>query len=88
VALSLLPSVTSSAAEVILRIEDSGPGFRFDPSDDTLFHSSKAAGTGLGLFVVRTTLANHQGSLELGRSSRLGGAQVSLVLPLLSPSPA
>lgn len=88
VALSLLPSVSSSAAEVILRIEDSGPGFRFDPSDDTLFHSSKAAGTGLGLFVVRTTLANHQGSLELGRSSRLGGAQVSLVLPLLSPSPA
>ena len=85
VALTLLPSHSGAAAEVTLRIEDSGPGFAFDPSDETLFHSNKAAGTGLGLFVVRTTLANHQGRLELGRSRRLGGAQVSLVLPMCGP---
>lgn len=67
--------------ELVLRLADSGPGFGFDPSDDTLFQSTKAAGSGLGLFVVRTTMANHHGRLEVGHSARLGGAEVSLVLP-------
>jgi len=71
-----------------VQISDSGPGFAMDPSDDTLFHSTKPDGSGLGLFVVRTALSNHQGQLELGRSLSLGGAQVTLVLPSLADSPA
>lgn len=67
--------------ELLLSIADSGPGFSFDPSDETLFQSTKATGSGLGLFVVRTTLANHQGHLEVARSVVLGGAEVRLVLP-------
>lgn len=69
-----------------MRLADSGPGFGFDPSDDTLFQSTKAAGSGLGLFVVRTTMANHLGRLEVGHSALLGGAEVSLVLPASGPS--
>lgn len=38
--------------------------------------------SGLGLFVVRTTLTNHHGSLQISRSSSLGGAEVSMRLPL------
>jgi signal transduction histidine kinase len=67
--------------ELVLRIADSGPGFGFDPSDETLFQSTKPAGSGLGLYVVRTTVANHHGRLEVRRSARHGGAEVSLVLP-------
>lgn len=74
--------------ELVLHIADSGPGFAFAPGDDTLFQTTKAGGSGLGLFVVRTTLANHQGRLEIGQSASLGGAQVSLVLPsATSPEP-
>ena len=65
-----------------LVVADRGPGFDLDPEADTLFRSSKAGGTGLGLFVVRTTLTNHHGSLTIGRSETLGGAEMCLELPL------
>ena len=61
---------------------DSGPGFRFDPADDTLLQSSKPNGSGLGLFVVRTTLAHHRGRISFGRCAELGGARVRLHLPV------
>lgn len=82
VRLERLASGWGQGQELVLRIADSGPGFAFTPGDDTLFHTTKPDGSGLGLFVVRTALANHQGRLEIGASARLGGAQVSLVLPL------
>jgi signal transduction histidine kinase len=44
--------------------------------------TTKAGGSGLGLFVVRCTLEQHGGWLQAGRCSDLGGAAVSLWLPL------
>jgi len=41
-------------------------------------HTTKSNGSGLGLFVVRTTMENHRGSVELGTSAT-GGAQVDLM---------
>jgi signal transduction histidine kinase len=73
----------------VLSVADSGPGFALAPDADTLLRSSKPGGTGLGLFVVRTTLANHRGRLRIERSRRLGGAKLLLELPLLpAPAPA
>lgn len=63
-----------------LEIADNGPGF---PHRDDLLEplqSGRSDGSGLGLFVVHTTLTHHHGSLELGRSD-LGGAAVRLRLP-------
>ena len=64
----------------MLRVADNGPGF--PPQQDWLapLQSNRPEGSGLGLFVVQTTMENHHGSVSLGRSS-LGGALVTLTLP-------
>ena len=67
---------------VDLAVGDSGPGFGERRPDTTVLRSSKKEGTGLGLYVVRTTLDNHGGTIEFGRSP-LGGAEVVLRFPLL-----
>lgn len=79
-------SLFSEASELVIEISDSGPGFRFMPSEDTLLQTSKASGSGLGLFVVRTTVEHHQGRLSFGRCPQLGGARVQIRLPLMEPS--
>ena len=63
-----------------IRIGDSGPGIPKADIADLLLRSTKAEGTGLGLFIVQTTLENHGGHLEIGRSP-LGGAEVRLFFP-------
>jgi signal transduction histidine kinase len=70
----------------VLSVADSGPGFALTTDADTLLRSSKPGGSGLGLFVVRTTLTNHHGRLRIDRSGLLGGAAVAVELPLL-PAP-
>ena len=40
---------------------------------------------GLGLYLVGATVENHRGSVRLSRSWELGGAEVTLRLPLLHP---
>lgn len=67
--------------QALLQIEDNGPGFPDLPDLLEPLQTSRREGSGLGLFVVQTTLENHKGSLELGRAS-LGGASVVLRLPL------
>jgi hypothetical protein len=64
-----------------LDVADNGPGFQGDEEEQGPLHTTKARGSGLGLFVVRTTMENHQGSIDLGRSA-LGGARVSLSFPV------
>lgn len=81
-------ALTREASRVRLRIADSGPGFA-DHAPAIPLSTSKPQGSGLGLFVVRTTMQNHGGQLTLGRSARLGGAEVELTWPLpASPSAA
>lgn len=78
-----------------LEVADSGPGLTPQgPGEDQdqaelgdalgrrPLHSTKADGSGLGLFVVRTTLEQHGGWLTARRCGRLGGASISLWLPL------
>lgn len=74
-----------------VRVADSGPGlpegFSLDLSFD-LLKSTKATGMGLGLFLAQTAATNHRGRLVFGRSAALGGAEVTLVLPLPAAPPA
>ena len=70
-----------------LTVEDSGAGFPdgwlgLDRQEERLFLSTAPGGMGLGLYVVAATADNHGGQMHLGRSLRLGGAEVRLSLPL------
>ena len=68
---------------VRLEIADNGPGFSelaesqaFEP-----FFSTKEAGTGLGLATASKVAIAHGGLIKISRSTKLGGALVSLFLP-------
>ncbi|MFN7678993.1 MAG: sensor histidine kinase, partial [Cyanobacteriota bacterium] len=79
-------SLLVERSELVIEVSDSGPGFAFEPSDTTVLQSSKAGGSGLGLFVVRTALDHHHGRLSFGRCPLLGGARVRMHLPLAPES--
>jgi signal transduction histidine kinase len=66
--------------EVQLVVGDSGPGWPGGTFDEALLASSKPAGTGIGLFVVRTAVENHRGKVTIG-CSPMGGAEFQIVLP-------
>ena len=65
-----------------LSVEDNGPGLPPEALDATPLQTTKASGSGLGLFVVRTTMENHHGTLDCGVSQQ-GGAQLRLGFPTL-----
>ncbi len=66
---------------VELIVGDSGPGWKDGvlPADTPL-ETTKPSGSGIGLFVVRTAMQNHNGTVTFGKSP-LGGAEVKLVFP-------
>lgn len=61
-----------------IAIGDSGPGLDETQTANLLLKSTKADGSGLGLYIVHTTMENHSGHLEIGRSP-LGGAEFRMV---------
>lgn len=65
-------------AEVV--VGDSGPRLSTAEIKPLLLRSSKPKGSGLGLFIVQTTMENHGGQVEVGRS-RLGGSEFRMVFP-------
>lgn len=66
-----------------LTLDDNGSGMPEHLQAAVPLESTKAEGTGLGLYVVKTAVENHRGVLQLG-SSPLGGTRVSLRFPLLA----
>jgi PAS domain S-box-containing protein len=62
---------------------DAGPGMSPEQIAAAPFATSKTDGSGLGLYLVRTCMENHGGTVTIGRSP-LGGAEVRLRLPLNS----
>lgn len=65
--------VSAQAMQMLLAVEDDGPGFGRLPKD-----------FGLGLSAVARAAIEHHGRLACGRGS-LGGARVSLWLPVVVP---
>ena len=65
---------------VELVIGDSGHGWSGAERYETPLTTTKEAGTGIGLFVIRTTMHNHKGTVSFG-DSPLGGAEVRLSFP-------
>ncbi|MCW5653162.1 ATP-binding protein [Hydrogenophaga sp.] len=74
-------SVLAEGGEVLLAVEDSGPGIAEADRVRVLdrFYrvpGSEAPGSGLGLAIVDTIVRLHGGRLELGRAETLGGLKV------------
>jgi nitrogen fixation/metabolism regulation signal transduction histidine kinase len=72
---------------VSIVVEDDGPGVPesarervFDP-----YFTTKSEGTGLGLAIVKKIVVEHNGSIQVMRSARLGGAALVLTLPVARP---
>ena len=70
---------------VIFKVEDNGPGLEKETKEKlfTGFFSTKgAAGTGLGLMVVKKTAEEHGGGIEFSTPPE-GGAVFKIVLPIV-----
>ncbi len=72
---------STSKRLVILEVEDTGPGFDEKTREKILdpFYTTKEDGTGLGLPIVNTIVANHGGELELADGD--AGALVRMRFP-------
>lgn len=77
-------STEAVGKEILLRVEDNGAGFpqsvlsrAFEP-----YMTTKAKGTGLGLAIVKKIVEEHGGRIAL-ENSKNGGAQISILLPLV-----
>ena len=79
---------TRSGDDLILRVEDSGPGIAAEVSREIFepFVTTRAGGMGLGLAISRTLAQARGGELSFGRSSTLGGACFKLRLPIEAPA--
>ncbi len=71
---------------VVLTIEDNGPGF-LNPSNAFVpFYTTKPAGSGIGLVLARQVAEAHGASIELISQSGKRGCQARVVLPLDPPA--
>ncbi|MFC5755648.1 sensor histidine kinase [Rhizobium sp. GCM10022189] len=71
-----------SGNDIMLKVEDSGPGIDPDVSDMIFepFVTTKAKGTGLGLSICRTIVERHGGRIQAMRND-YGGATVLTSVP-------
>ncbi|MFA5505309.1 MAG: ATP-binding protein [Vulcanimicrobiota bacterium] len=78
-------SLQESDSEVVLRVEDSGPGVAKE-LESRIFESffttkGSGRGTGLGLHLVQEVATRFGGRVEVGASPALGGAAFTVRLP-------
>ena len=66
-----------------MTVEDAGPGFSEEQKlrSELPIESTKPEGMGMGLYLVRTAVENHDGRITFGRSPALGGAEVQVSFP-------
>ncbi len=75
-------SATAQDHEIVIRVEDDGPGLGEDP--ERLFepyYTTKATGTGLGLTIARQ-ICERQGGKLVAENREEGGARFKIILPL------
>ena len=80
----VLVNLTSAAGLAILEVTDNGTGIGEDQQKNifNLFHTTKSNGMGVGLWLSREIMQNHQGELELIHS-KPGSTCFRLTLPLV-----
>ena len=78
-ALTLRTRGPDTSGNVLIEVEDTGPGFAEDQPIFDAFYTTKEGGTGLGLAIVHRIVADHGGSIQI--ASRPGKTRFSIVLP-------
>ena len=77
-------SWASQPSELVITIDDAGPGL-LNPSNAFVpFYTTKPMGSGIGLVLARQIAEAHGGSLELQNRSTTRGCRVRIALPLHS----
>jgi two-component system nitrogen regulation sensor histidine kinase NtrY len=71
--------------DVILTIEDSGPGLMNPSNTFVPFYTTKPGGSGIGLVLSRQIAEGHGGSLELSNRDHQRGCVVRVRLPRVAP---
>jgi nitrogen fixation/metabolism regulation signal transduction histidine kinase len=89
---SVVFSWTRQAEELVMRIEDTGPGLMNPSNAFVPFYTTKPTGSGIGLVLSRQIAEAHGGSLELGNRRDRQGCVVKILLPVKAhqqaPDPA
>ena len=67
--------------DLILDIEDSGPGLMNTSNVFVPFYTTKPSGSGIGLVLSRQIAEAHGGSLELSNRGEQHGCRVTVILP-------
>jgi nitrogen fixation/metabolism regulation signal transduction histidine kinase len=78
----------ADAQEVILAIEDDGPGLMNPANVFTPFYTTKPNGSGVGLVLSRQIAEAHGGRIEIANRSNTRGCSVKVVLPRSPSRPA
>jgi nitrogen fixation/metabolism regulation signal transduction histidine kinase len=68
--------------EVVLSIEDNGPGLLNPANVFVPFYTTKPSGSGIGLVLSREIVEAHGGSVELSNREQQRGCKVKIVLPV------
>jgi signal transduction histidine kinase len=78
----LYVSAQTQDHQIVIRIEDNGPGLGRDPERlFEAFYTTKTTGTGLGLTIARRICESYGGKLT-AENRKEGGARFEIVLPL------
>ncbi|WP_373926232.1 two-component system sensor histidine kinase NtrB [Brevibacillus agri] len=77
-------TVCASISQVVIVVEDNGPGLSTACLDNLFvpFFTTKQEGTGLGLSTTQRIIADHGGEIFADNSPRLNGARFEIRLPL------
>ena len=73
------------AGRLLIRVADSGPGIAAGTADNLFargWTTKNESGHGLGLALVRQSVRRLQGTIEVGQDDLLGGATLSVWLPV------
>jgi two-component system, NtrC family, nitrogen regulation sensor histidine kinase NtrY len=71
-----------NGSEVVLTIDDNGPGLMNPANVFVPFYTTKPSGSGIGLVLSRQIAEAHGGSLELSNRTERRGCRVTVTLPL------
>jgi CHASE2 domain-containing sensor protein/signal transduction histidine kinase len=75
-------SAQTQDQQIVIRIEDNGPGLGRDPERlFEAFYTTKSTGTGLGLTIARRICESYGGKLT-AENRKEGGARFEIILPL------